>query len=230
MALRSASRRAAVAAVALLTGAVTYAATAPDRVTDRAAASALLAAPGSPGSPGPVRSQEGATASPAAQRLATRSATPAPAPRQSPRPTRLRIPALSADLRVAPAGVDARGRMAIPEDPGVAGWYRFGPRPGDPAGATVIAAHVDGDGRVGPLAGLRSLTPGDRFVVTTGSTTVSYAVVRVNRYDKDSLDLAALFSRTGPPRLHLVSCGGAFDRATGHYEDNVVAVATPVAP
>jgi hypothetical protein len=32
----------------------------------------------------------------------------------------------------------------------------------------------------------------------------------------------SLFATTGPPRLALVTCGGSFDPATGHYRDNVI--------
>ena len=44
---------------------------------------------------------------------------------------------------------------------------------------------------------------------------------------KSDVDLKAVFTRVGPVRLHLVTCGGAFDRETGHYEDNLVVVAEP---
>ena len=38
---------------------------------------------------------------------------------------------------------------------------------------------------------------------------------------------AELFSRAGPSRIALITCGGAFDARTRHYRDNVVVVATP---
>jgi hypothetical protein len=46
-------------------------------------------------------------------------------------------------------------------------------------------------------------------------------------YAKSSAPLDRLFARDGPPRLTLVTCGGSFDRGTGHYRDNVVVTATP---
>ncbi|MCW2756635.1 MAG: hypothetical protein JWO46_381, partial [Nocardioidaceae bacterium] len=33
----------------------------------------------------------------------------------------------------------------------------------------------------------------------------------------------------GRPSLRLITCGGTFDRHSGHYLDNVVVLATPVA-
>lgn len=32
----------------------------------------------------------------------------------------------------------------------------------------------------------------------------------------------SLFATTGPDRLALITCDGPFDRATGHYTDNVI--------
>ena len=47
------------------------------------------------------------------------------------------------------------------------------------------------------------------------------------RYAKASLPAADVFARDVEPRLVLVTCGGAFDPATRHYADNVVAYAVP---
>ena len=54
---------------------------------------------------------------------------------------------------------------------------------------------------------------------------MAYEVASVDQVAKLSLDTASLFDRTGEHRLHLVTCGGRYDRATNSYEDNVVVVA-----
>jgi hypothetical protein len=41
------------------------------------------------------------------------------------------------------------------------------------------------------------------------------------------LPWASVFSGKVGGRLALVTCGGPFDSATGHYEDNIVAYAVP---
>ncbi|MFC7490299.1 MULTISPECIES: class F sortase [unclassified Knoellia] len=138
---------------------------------------------------------------------------------------RVEIPEIDAVLPVVPVGVAEDGQMALPDDPSTAGWYRFGPGPKDDSGAAVISAHVDSRDEVGPLARLNRLDRGDRIVVTVDGTGVDYVVERVDQYAKTALDVDALFSRTGPARLHLVSCGGEWDPSARHYEDNVVAVA-----
>jgi len=135
------------------------------------------------------------------------------------------IPRIGAGLAVIPTGVTADGAMEIPDDPRIAGWYRFGAGPTSTSGATVLAAHVDSRERVGPLARLGELAPGDEVVVTTADAEVRYVIERVDSYPKTIIDLNTVFDRDGSPRLHLVTCGGEWDPVTGSYEDNVVAIA-----
>lgn len=153
-----------------------------------------------------------------------------PAARPTVPPTVLRIPRLGVTLPVDPAGVAPDGQMALPDSPRRLAWYRFGAAPLSPRGATVLGGHVDTleDG-VGPLARLVSLRPGDRVEVVAGRRTVTYRVSTVARVPKSRLDAAEVFSRTGPPRLHLLTCGGAYLADRGGYQDNVVVVARPLA-
>jgi sortase (surface protein transpeptidase) len=137
----------------------------------------------------------------------------------------LAIPSLDVRMPVVPVGVAKDGQMALPDDPDVAGWYRFGPSPTSSRGANVISAHVDSRDEVGPLAKLPRLDVGARIVVTVDGTRVEYVVERVDQYAKKALDVDALFARSGPARLHLVSCGGEWNPRTRHYDDNVVAIA-----
>ncbi|MEO7060797.1 MAG: class F sortase [Lapillicoccus sp.] len=147
-----------------------------------------------------------------------------------PPPDLLAIARIGLRMPVQPVALAADGEMALPPTPEVAGWYAYGPAPGTDRGASVIAGHVDtaADG-VGPMAGLAGLRVGDDVEVRSGATVHHYRVTSVLAVHKTTLDLAALFDRGGPPRLHLVTCGGRYDRVAHHYEDNVVVVATPVA-
>jgi hypothetical protein len=36
-----------------------------------------------------------------------------------------------------------------------------------------------------------------------------------------------IWNRTSQPVLRLITCGGSFDRSTGHYRDNVIVYARP---
>lgn len=143
-------------------------------------------------------------------------------------PTMLRVPALDLRLPVRPEGVDAAGAMALPDTVAAAGWYRYGPRPGAEAGAAVIAGHVDtAEEGVGPLAALVGLGPGDVVSIDSARGTVDYTVATVATIAREDLDLDRLFARGGSPRLHLVTCGGAYLPEAGGYQSNVVVVAVP---
>jgi sortase (surface protein transpeptidase) len=147
---------------------------------------------------------------------------------QAPAPARVRVPALGIDARVRPMGIEPTGEMELPRDPGTVGWYGYGPTPGDP-GSAVVAGHVDGDGRPGAFFRLAELGPGARVTVTAADgSSRSFRVVSRRVFEKARLPTGSVFRRDGAPVLTLITCGGAFDRATGHYASNVVVVATPV--
>jgi hypothetical protein len=79
---------------------------------------------------------------------------------------------------------------------------------------------------VGPLARLRDVEVGDPVeVVSSDGVTSTYRVVLVERFDQQALPVE-IFARTGPERLRVVTCGGAYDPETG-YEENLVVTAVP---
>jgi hypothetical protein len=165
----------------------------------------------------------------------------APAPTRVPSPTppaevvvvppvRLRIPAIDVTATVNPVGVDGNGDFAVPPSVDEVGWYRFGPGVEAAAGSVVIAGHVDSaeQGR-GAFFRLRELDRDDRLTVKgDDGVTRNYRVVAREEYRKTKIPLDRYFARDGRPRLTLITCGGPFDRAAGHYRDNIVVTAVPV--
>lgn len=159
-------------------------------------------------------------------------APPEPAaPAEPAAPVRVRLPALGVDAPVAPVGVDDRGRMEVPFDVAMVGWYRFGPGPGAAAGSAVLSGHVDDKEQgYGALHRLGGLAPGDPVAVDLADgRVVAYRVESVTRMPKSELPVGDVFDRVGPPRLTLVTCGGPFDYDAQGYTENVVVVARPVA-
>lgn len=134
------------------------------------------------------------------------------------------------DVSVIPVGVLPDGQMELPDDPAVAGWYRYGPDPASESGTTVIAAHVDSYRYgLGPFANLRYLPAGTSVVVTTeDGVDHSYTIESVQNVPRSELPLDQVFDREGQPRLVLLTCGGTFDGRD--YSDNVVVTAIPVTP
>jgi hypothetical protein len=57
----------------------------------------------------------------------------------------------------------------------------------------------------------------------------SFLVERVERRPKSALPTQRIWARTRRPVLRLITCGGTFDRSTGHYRDNVIVYAATAA-
>jgi hypothetical protein len=51
-------------------------------------------------------------------------------------------------------------------------------------------------------------------------------VERVERQPKQALPTERIWNDTREPVLRLITCGGSFDRAAGHYRDNVIVYAS----
>jgi len=145
-------------------------------------------------------------------------------------PLELKLPALKLDATVIPAGVDAEtGDFDVPPSVDRVGWYRFGPGLSASAGSIVIAGHVDSaEQGKGAFFKLGSLSPGDRITLSGASGAKQFKVAGRERYAKTKIPLDRYFARDGALRLTLITCGGPFDPATGHYRDNVVVTATPI--
>jgi Sortase domain len=145
-------------------------------------------------------------------------------------PTRVRLRSLRIDAPVKPVGIDvAGGVLGVPLEIARTGWWRDGSQPAGRSGAVLIAGHVDRAG-VGPGAffRLRQASLGDRIeLATQGGRTFTYRVTSVKKYPKAALP-TSVWSLKGRPRLVLVTCGGPFNPATGHYRDNIVVTAVPV--
>jgi hypothetical protein len=186
----------------------------------------------SPATPPATPAPTAPPTAPATSAVPLAPATPPPAASPSPTaPVRVAVAGRDVEVPVDPVGVAPDGQMEIPPLAERGGWYRFGSDPGDPAGTTVVAAHVDSvaSGGTGPFARLVDVRPGDAVEVTLADgSTRAYAVDAVTRFPKTEARWPDVFTRDGPPRLALVTCGGAFDRGSGHYADNVLVTATPV--
>jgi sortase (surface protein transpeptidase) len=140
------------------------------------------------------------------------------------RPVSIQIPVIGVDTGVVPVGLGPGRTMEVPAVD-LAGWYEPGPRPGE-AGPAVIVGHVDS--RRGPAVFFRlgQLHRGDRIVVGRAKGPArSFVVERVERKPKQALPTARIWKDTGQPVLRLITCGGSFDRASGHYRDNVIVYA-----
>jgi hypothetical protein len=156
---------------------------------------------------------------------------PAPATTAAPtaKPTRVRLTARGIDARVYGVDIDTHsGALAIPKDIDRVGWWRDGAAPGSATGAILLTGHVDSAKRgAGAFYALKNARRGDTVSVTSDDGKVrDYRVTTMQRVAKAALP-ASIYSRTGRRRLVLVTCGGPFDAAIGHYRDNLIVTALP---
>ena len=140
-------------------------------------------------------------------------------------PARIRIPAIGVDARVIRLGLDREGALEVPSSWGDAGWYVHSPRPGEP-GPAVIAGHVDSTSGPAVFYRLGALRPGATIqIARKDGSTVRFRVRRVERWPKAHFPTRRVYGATRRPTLRLITCGGGFDRGTGHYLDNTIVFA-----
>ena len=177
-----------------------------------------------------------ASASPspsASQGAPAPTATPAPAPAAPVAdPATLSIPAIGVSSSLVHLGLADDGTIAVPQpgpDYDRAAWFTGSPRPGE-VGPAVLEGHVDSaEGgrsvfyRIGELQTGATIT-----VARADGTSVDFTVTGSQRYAKDDFPTLAVYGNTDGPELRLITCGGPFDDATGHYRDNTVVYARQV--
>ena len=143
-------------------------------------------------------------------------------------PSRVKLARLGIDAQVSAIGIDMKsGALGIPDNIKRVGWWRDGATPGDEAGTALLAGHVDSaKSGAGAFYALKSARRGDTVTVTQGGKTLRYRVTTIKVVRKAALP-TSIYTRTGSPKLVLVTCGGPFDAKAGHYRDNIVVTACP---
>ncbi|MBB6548067.1 class F sortase [Nonomuraea rubra] len=153
-------------------------------------------------------------------------------PMRAARPTAVYIPSIGVAAPLMELGLDDRGAIQNPpfDPPNLAGWYRYGPVPGQ-RGAAVITGHLDT--RTGPavFARLKEVKRGAQVQVLRADRSVAVFVVdKVEHTPKGAFPAKKVYAKLRYPGLRLVTCGGAFDRQAHSYEDNTIVYAHLAAP
>jgi sortase (surface protein transpeptidase) len=146
-----------------------------------------------------------------------------PASRSPVLPARLKIPAIQVSSDVTSLGLNEDDTVEVPEDPATVGWYSLGPAPGQP-GSSVMLGHRDSKQGAAVFYRLRNLKPADRVAVRLSDRAIAhFEVTRVVSYANEKFPAQKVYDgTTSRPVLNLVTCGGAYDRAAGGYQSNVV--------
>ena len=148
------------------------------------------------------------------------------------KPISIDIPAIGVHSALQYLGLTAQHTLQVPA-PGPhyneAAWYKYSSTPGS-LGPAVILGHVDSAAQ-GPSVffNVGNLRPGEKVLVTRADGLVAvFRVDGVRRYPKNRFPTRLVYSNTDRAALRLITCGGPFDYATGHYVDNIVVFASLV--
>jgi LPXTG-site transpeptidase (sortase) family protein len=141
---------------------------------------------------------------------------------------RLVIPALAIDARVNRYGLDAFGRLDVPQDATTVGWQpAYSDLPGSD-GSTFLAAHFEFRGAPGVFWRLATLRTGDEVEVRlTDGTLHHYRVTSTTDYPLAAIDMGAILQgREGVESLTLMTCSGPANE--GEYAFRTVVLAERV--
>jgi sortase (surface protein transpeptidase) len=160
--------------------------------------------------------------------IGSQAPVPQPSPQYVPKPTSLVIPRIGVRAPLIRLGITPSGALQVPPSTSVAGWYTGSARPGA-IGSAVIAGHIDSLTGPGVFFRLRLLRPGNRIYVRRANGSVAvFEVTAVHTYLKSRFPTEAVYGPQASAQLRLITCGGTFDYATGHYLSNVIVYAALV--
>jgi hypothetical protein len=148
-------------------------------------------------------------------------------------PVAVAIPTIGVQSKLLHLGRNGDGTMEVPNlitSANEAAWYKYSVTPGQ-VGTAVIEGHLDSYQGPAVFFRLGALRPGNRIDVTLADgVTAVFRVTGVREYAKDEFPAKIVYGPAGYPALRLITCGGDFDPATGHYLSSVVVFASLSAP
>jgi LPXTG-site transpeptidase (sortase) family protein len=156
------------------------------------------------------------------------AAPQSPGPQPVAAPVSLTIPLIGVQTNLITLGLQSNGQLQVPSTTSVAGWYTGSPRPGS-VGSSIIVGHIDSYKTPGVFFRLDELVKGDKiYVKRADGTLAEFSVTSVQSYLKDHFPTEDVYGPVPDAELRLITCGGAFDYATGHYLSDIVVYATEV--
>jgi sortase family protein len=144
-------------------------------------------------------------------------------------PVAVRIPAIGVDSALLHLGLNPDGTIEVPSlqtSAAKAAWYKYSATPGQ-IGSSVIEGHVDSTRGPAVFFRLGALHPGNTIEVTLADgVTAVFRVTGVREYAKSRFPARTIYGAADFAALRLITCGGAFDDATGHYLSSTVVFAS----
>ncbi|MET9659876.1 class F sortase [Streptomyces sp. NPDC006510] len=142
-------------------------------------------------------------------------------------PKRLSIPAIGVNAPFTDLSIGPTGQLNAPppNDSNLVGWFKDGATPGE-RGAAIVAGHVDTMTGPAVFLQLQYLKPGSKVDITRADGSVAtFEVDSVEQFSKAKFPDDRVYADTNSAQLRLITCGGAYDKTSKDYQDNVVAFA-----
>lgn len=147
------------------------------------------------------------------------------------RPTRIVIPTAQVNAEVIDIGVTKTNNLDVPPNYYQAGWYKYGPLPGNPGNA-VIDGHVDNGGKVaGPFKNLRNAKVGDEITVQmSDGSNVIFVVTDASVSSYLKFPKETVFRGDNTSVLKIITCHGTFLPAADTYDQRLIVTAVKKSP
>jgi LPXTG-site transpeptidase (sortase) family protein len=138
-------------------------------------------------------------------------------------PKTIIITKINLNTHIEPVGLTPTGNLDTPINDINAGWYKYGPIPGE-AGNSVIDGHYDSrNGAPGAFHGLKHLNVGDEIqVIDSEGKTITFEIYKKEIYPETDFPLNEIFGQTQDKNLNLITCTGIFDKSVQEYRDRLV--------
>ncbi|NUR87074.1 MAG: class F sortase [Nonomuraea sp.] len=143
-------------------------------------------------------------------------------------PKRIVIKRLGINAPVMSLGLAKDGTIQVPpiDRANLAGWYREMSTPGE-AGPAVILGHKDTRTTPAVFSKVFEIRNGDTIEVKRqDGITAVFTVGGVEQASKKTFPTQRVYGNQTNAQLHLITCGGTYDRTIGHYQDNIIVYAT----
>lgn len=132
-------------------------------------------------------------------------------------PLRLVAPAIDVDAEVATFRLAPDLTMPVPQRAALVAWYDYSAEAGGD-GNVVLAGHRDWQRQKGVFSDLDRLAEGDEiWIEDAAGNWYRYTVVWTVSIAADTAPVAAIAGYTETRSVTLITCSGAFDRASGQY-------------
>lgn len=144
-------------------------------------------------------------------------------------PTRVRIDKIGVDAAMIDLYKKADNTLQVPEDIRLTGWYTGRSVPGEP-GPSVVVGHVDSAAQgPGVFYRLKELVPGDLIEIDrSDGSLATFRVTDLELVLKTQFPTEKVYGSVEGSKLRLITCGGAFNPSTHHYEGNWIIYADHV--